>query len=65
VMALFSAAQEGEGTSVITQGDQMEDLPSLRSAANLVAYAEAHGFEQTLSAPKGVDKDGDTDKIET
>jgi citrate lyase subunit beta/citryl-CoA lyase len=51
VLALFGAAQEGEGTSVITQGDQMEDLPSQRSAADLLAYAEAHGFVQEQSAP--------------
>jgi len=42
VVAMFES--RADGTTVITQDQQMEDLPSLTSARHLITYAEEHGF---------------------
>jgi citrate lyase subunit beta/citryl-CoA lyase len=43
VAALFEDT-ERQGSAVVAQGGEMEDLPSLQAALALLRYAEEHGF---------------------
>jgi citrate lyase subunit beta/citryl-CoA lyase len=43
VVALFKDT-ELQGSAVVVQGGEMEDLPSLQAAQALLRYAEEHGF---------------------
>ncbi len=43
VVALFRDT-ERQGSAVVVQGAEMEDLPSLKAAQALLRYAEEHGF---------------------